>query len=95
MPVASFQRGEWESGEIKDCQKANWQGGSLLQCDIEDYTAELLSLDKLPEPERTMRTDRMHSLWDNAKTFPVTFHDETGHSWKWVCQKKSDGIDCR
>jgi hypothetical protein len=94
MPVASFNPGGWESGEIKNCQQANWQGAPLLQCDIEDYTAELLTLSALPEPERTVRSNRMHSLWDNAKTFAVTFHDPKGHSWKWVCRKTSDGIDC-
>jgi len=30
MPVAYFTPGDWEPGEIKECQKAQWNNNELL-----------------------------------------------------------------
>jgi len=95
MPVATFRTGEWELGELKDCQQVKWRDNPILQCDIEDFTTELVSLGTLPEPQRTLRTNQLHARWDNAKIFAVIFHAEKDHPWKWVCQKIPDGITCR
>lgn len=93
MPVAHFKPGQWESGEIKDCQKAEWQGSIILLCDIDEYDAQLLSLHGLPEPQATIRSNELRSHSENAKTFAVRFHSKAGSIWK--CQRMADGIDCR
>ena len=73
MSVATFKPGNWESGESKDCQKAEWQGGTILICDIEEYDAALASLSRLPESEAAIQSDRMHSRNDEARNFAVSF----------------------
>jgi hypothetical protein len=93
MSVATFKPGNWESGESKDCQKAEWQGGTILICDIEEYDAALASLSRLPESEAAIQSDRMHSRNDEARILAVRFYSSAVSIYK--CQRTAEGIDCR
>jgi hypothetical protein len=95
MPVAYFKPGEWGAGEIKDCQKAEWQRSTILLCDIQEYDTQLTLLSAVPEPEATARSNRLRSHSENAQTFSVTFHSDKPENIWWKCQKNSNGINCR
>jgi hypothetical protein len=43
MSVAYYKPGNWDLGEIKDCQKAEWKGDTMLLCDFEEYAVKLAS----------------------------------------------------
>jgi hypothetical protein len=93
MSVATFKPGDWELGESKDCQKAEWQGGTILLCDIEEYDAEVASLSRLPESEAAIQSDRMRSRKDDAEIFAIRFYSSAVAIYK--CQRTAEGLDCR
>lgn len=93
IPVAYFQPGDWELGEIKDCQRA--QDRNLLLCDISEYDTQLDLLSALPKSEATVRADRLRSKTENAKTFAVMFQSEKPEGLWWKCLKNNNGISCR
>jgi len=104
IPVACIRSGyaaygvkpdTWDYGETKECQLASRstqppdERGDMLLCGTETLTAWGMSW---------LRPDFKSQIYQNARTFPVTFrsagHSSRAHDTWWWCKRTAESVSC-